>query len=418
MTQPTKTEILIIGGGVIGACIAYDLSLRGRDVTLLESRDICAGSSHGNAGWVAVDHSIPTAAPGVLTQGLKWLLDPGSPFYIKPRLDLNLVHWLWQFQAACHPKRLTRNLPILATLNMASLALFETLADQPDLAFDYGRKGLLHLYLTEKGFEKGLKEAELQQACGIEALPQNRDEIQALEPAVRDSIYHGIYYPQPTNLRPDRLVKSLAVAAEHRGANICTHSEVIDFTVSGKHIKTVTTTKGVFVAEQVVLAAGAWSAPLARQLGFRLAVQPAKGYSFTSRHPKNCPQTPLSLTDHKIALTPMGDWFRFSSTLELSGLDHSINQRRLAATREGIKHYLPGMDNLDIIEIWRGFRPLTPDGLPIIGHSQKLDNLILATGHGMLGVTQGPITGKLVTQLIMNEDPDLDLIPFQPARFG
>ena len=418
MTPSIKTETLIIGGGVIGACVAYYLSQHGRDVTLVEASDICAGSSHGNAGWVAVDHSIPTAAPGVLTQGLKWLLDSSSPFYIKPRLDLDLFRWLWQFQKACSPQRLAQNAPILTALNMRSQALFETLTNEPDLEFDYGRKGLLHLFLTERSYEKGLKEAVLQRDYGVDSTLLDRDGIQNLEPTIRDSIHHGIYYPQPTNLRPDRLVKSLTQAAEKYGAKIQTGCEVIGFDLSASHIKTVMTTRGTFEADNIVLAAGAWATPLAHQLGFRLAVQPAKGYSFTTHHPKPCPQTPLSLTDHKIALTPMGNWFRFSSTLELVGLDASINQRRLAATREGIKQYLPNMDDLDVIEIWRGYRPLSPDGLPIIGRSQKIDNLIFATGHGMLGITQGPITGKLVTQIVMNEDPDLDLIPFRAERFG
>lgn len=410
-------DVLIIGGGVIGACAAYYLSQQNASVTLIEKDYICAGSSHGNAGWVAAGHAIPLAAPGVLTQGLKWLLDPGSPFYIKPRMSLDLLRWLWQFQAACTQRQMLRGIPPLLALNRHGLALFDKLAAVDGFEFGYERKGLLHLYLKQSTLEKGLKEASLMREFGVETVALDHDGVRQMEPNVLDSVLAGIFYPDYAHLIPHQFVQTIAQAAQANGAMLHEKTEVIGFETAGERISTVKTTRGSFEADQVVLAAGAWCAPLARMLGIRLALQPAKGYSITVKRPPTCPHLPLALDEYKIAATPLGDIFRFSSTLELAGFDFSINPRRLAATRQGICDYLPGMADLEVLEIWRGYRPATPDGLPIIGRSHTIDNLIFATGHGMLGITHGPITGKLVAQIIANETPQINLTPLRAERF-
>ncbi len=414
----TKQEdILIIGGGVIGACAAYYLAAQGQSVTLVEKGDICAGSSYGNVGWIANGHAIPLAAPGVLTQGLKWLLDAGSPFYIKPRLDLDLVRWLWQFQAACNKKQMYQAIPVLLALGQSSLALFEELIASEDLEFGYERNGLLHLFNSRHSFEKGIKEAVLLREFGVTSVELDRAGVLQMEPNILPAVTNGIFYDDYAHIIPDRFVKEVARVAERRGARLQTNTEVLDFETSGPRISAVVTTRGTFKPEQVVLAAGAWSSILARHLKFRLPVQPAKGYSITVKRPSTSPNLPLSLTEYKVAVTPMGDMLRFSSTMELAGYDFSINQRRLAATRQGIRAYLPGMNDLELIEIWRGYRPASPDGLPIIGRSNIFENLILATGHGMLGITHGPVTGQLISQIIADEPPAVDLTLLKADRF-
>ncbi len=412
-----QEEILIIGGGVIGVCTAYYLAKQDRSVTLVEKGDICAGSSYGNVGWIATGHASPMAAPGVLTQGLKWLLDAGSPFYIRPRLDVDLLRWLWLFQAACNQKEMQRITSILAALNQASSMLFAELAMVEDLDFGYESKGMLHLFNSQQSFKKALQEAALLEEFGITSTKLDRDGVREIEPNVLPAVTNGIYVADHAHIKPDRFVREMARLAKNLGVSLRTNTEVLGLETTGRRISAVNTTRGTFKPEQVVLAAGAWSAVLARELGLRLPVQPAKGYSITVKSPPTCPNLPLALTERKVAVTPMGGLVRFSSTLELAGFDASINRRRLAATRQGIGEYLPGMTDLEVVEIWRGFRPATPDSLPLIGRSNAVENLILATGHGMLGMTHGPITGQLVSQIIANEPPAVDLRPLQAERF-
>lgn len=412
-----QADILIIGGGVIGVCAAYYLAEQGQPVTLVEKSDLCAGSSYGNAGLVASDHAIPLAAPGVLSQGLRWLLDAGSPFYIKPRLDFDLLRWLWRFWAACRTEPMRRTILVLLDMKRASSHLFEQLTTGNDMEFGYEQKGRLFLFRTQAGFEKGLKEVRLLQEFGVTAQVLDADAVRQLEPNILPAIVGGVHYTGYAHLIPDRFVRELARVAQSRGACLQTGAEVIDFETSGRRISTVVTTRGDFRPNQVVLAAGAWSAVIARKLGLSLPIQAAKGYSVTVKRPPTAPHLPLSLDEAKVAVTPMGDMLRFSSTLELAGLDMSINRRRVAATRRALSDYLPGMENLDLIEIWRGLRPTTPDSLPIIGRSESLENFIVATGHGMLGITHGPITGKLIAQLVAGETPILNPAPFRLERF-
>lgn len=411
-------DVLVIGGGVIGVCTAYYLAREGIGVTLVERDEICAGSSYGNVGWLANGHAIPLAAPGVLTQGLKWLLDSGSPFYIKPRLNAALLRWLWQFQAACTHSHVRQSIPTLLALSQHSLELFEQLITTEKLACAYEHKGLLHLFINDgDSFKKDVKEAKYLQKFGVGSLVLDAAGVRAFEPNLLPAVRHGVYYPNYAHLNPHHFVRELARAAQSHGATLLPQTEVLTFETTAREISTVHTTRGSFRPQRVVLAAGAWSPLLGRELGLNLPVQPAKGYSFTIKPPATCPRLPLSLTEHKVAVTPMGEVLRFSSTLELAGYDFSINRRRVAATREAVKLYLPNMDAPEVLELWRGFRPASPDGLPIIGTSPDFENLILATGHGMLGITHGPVTGKLVTQLVAHETPLFNIESLRPGRF-
>ena len=401
---PKKTEVLIIGGGVIGVCAAYYLAKNGRSVTLIEKGEIGAAASHGNAGWVAVgEHSLPMATKGVLTQGLRWLFDASSPFYIKPRLDWELIRWLYQFQKATTQSQSDRSTALLVDINLKSLELFKQIFTEEKIESHFSHSGLLHLYVNEGSFQKGVKKATYLKRLGVESQILEGTAVQEKEPVVRDEIRFGIYYPSPASMLPGAFVTQLAEIAASKGATICTKCELLDFEKSGGRITAVSTTKGRIEADEVVLAAGAWSVPLAKKLGVTILMQPAKGYSITVKKTAACPSIPLALDDHKIAATPMGDYFRYSSTLELAGFDDGVNGRRLQATREGIKSYLNQMDELEELEIWRGYRPTSPDSLPLIGRSQKIKNLIVATGHGMLGITHGPFSGDLVCQLIMKQ---------------
>ena len=410
-------DILIIGGGVIGVCTAYYLAEKGQRVTLVEQGDIASGSSYGNAGLIVPSHSVPLAAPGVLTQGLRWLLDPESPFYIKPRFDFALFRWLVRFAAASREGPMRRAIPVLRDLGRASRTLFDELAALDGLEFGYERKGSLLIYFTQRGLEGGFEEAHLLNEFDVAAEPLDAAQVRELEPNVLPGVAGGVYFPTDTHLRPADFVRGLTVHAEKRGACIRTNTEVLGFDTSGRKVVRVKTTRGDFAPAQIVLAAGAWSPVVARDLRLRVPIQAAKGYSITIKRPAHSPTIPLLLGEARVAVTPMGDFLRLAGTLELAGLDLSIHSRRVAAIQRAARRYVPGLDQIEPLEIWRGLRPCTPDGLPIVGRARAFDNLIVAAGHAMVGMTLGPITGRLVAQLACGDKPDIDVGALRLERF-
>jgi len=307
----------------------------------------------------------------------------------------------------------------LLALNRESLHLFRELNTEPNLDFEYNEAGLLHLHLTEKYRQAGEQEADLLRKMGVEAISLERDGLEELEPKLQDGVESGIFYPEHAHLDPVKLVKSIAAQAEAEGATILRQTEVIGFEMDEGRINQIKTSGGSITPKEVVLAAGAWSSILAKKIGAPILMEPAKGYSVTvkKRSPDQGPTRPLAVDDAKVAITPLGqDHFRFSSTLELAGFDPSINSTRLKVNRDALQKVLPDMASLDAEAPWSGFRPLTPDGLPYIGRSEKVSNLIFATGHGMLGITHGPITGKLITEIITGQIPSIALAPFRPER--
>jgi len=415
-----KTDILIIGGGVIGVCSAYYLAKRGRKVTLIEKEEIGAGSSYGNAGLIVPSDLVPLAAPGVLTQGLKWMLDAESPFYIKPRFDRELINWLWRFRAACKMGPMQKAVPVLRGLGRASAELYEILIAEEELECEYQQAGGLTIFRTQQGLEKGQAELHLLEEHDIPVTVLDGDGVRKLEPAVNASVLGGILLPEDAHLDPALFLHALAKRVQELGVDLQTDTELLGFEISGRRVMTVKTTRGDFQPQQVVLAAGSWSAELARELRLKLPIQPAKGYSITVQRPKHCPRIPLHLGEARVAVTPMGPRLRFAGTLELAGFDLSINQRRVNAIMRAGGDYLEkeSMEELVLEEVWRGLRPCTPDGLPIIGRSAAPDNLVVAAGHATVGMSLGPITGELVAQLACEEEPSIDMSALSMERFG
>ena len=413
-------EILIVGGGAIGVCSAYYLNAAGRDVALVDKGDICSGCSYGNGGLVVPSHSMPLSAPGVVSQSLKWMLNPESPFYIKPRLDRDLISWLWHFYRACNEKHVVRATPVIRAMNMASVALFEEMASLEGMDFGFEKRGTITAYRTEKGLAKAVKDAGFLSEMGIETRVLNADEMVALNPGIRIRAIGGIFFPEDAHLVPHRFVRGLAKYVGGKGVRIHRETEVLGFEISRGRVVAVQTTRGDFQAEQVILAGGSWSPVIAQDLHINLPIQPAKGYSITFKRPDVCPTTPFSLGEAKVGVTPMGDMLRFAGTLELAGLDFSINERRVQAILKAVPEYFPDLnpDYLETIEIWCGLRPCTPDGVPFLGRAPGFENVIVAAGHAMIGISLGPVTGKLVAELISDEIPSVDLSLLEVDRFG
>ncbi|MGD9362234.1 MAG: FAD-dependent oxidoreductase [Desulfobacterales bacterium] len=415
-----ETEALVIGGGAIGICCAYYLHALGKNVTVVEKDQICSGSSYGNAGLVVPSYSMPLAAPGVISQGLKWMLNPESPFYIKPRLNIEFISWLWKFRGACNENNVRKGLPVLSGLLSAGLDLFDDLAALEELNFGFEKNGLLEFFNTDRGFAKGVEDAQRLQEYGVEHKTLENDEFIKYTQGMRTTAVGGIFFPGDAHLVPDQFVRQLARHIESKGVHLLTSTEVLGFETSARKVTTVQTTRGDISVEEVVLAAGSWSSEMARELQIKVLMAPAKGYSVTYKRPLGMPSIPLVMAEAKIVLTPTSDWLRVAGTLELSGFDISINKRRLHAILKALSAYFPDfdMDTLELIEIWRGLRPCSPDGLPYIGRPRHYDNLIISTGHGMKGISLAPITGKIVAQLASHQTPDMDIDALRIERFG
>jgi len=311
-----------------------------------------------------------------------------------------------------------KSMGLIHDLYKKSRNLYQDLAKTEDLDFGYREQGHLNLYNTSKGYEKAHREAALMKKFGVEARLLDPSEVRDIEPHIQPDVKGGLYFPGDAHIIPAALVTQLADLARKYGVDIRTSTEVLGFKTEMSRITSVKTTKGDFHPEDVVLAGGAWSPVLARDLKIRLPVQGAKGYSVTYRNTGNYPSIPLLLKEASVAITPMGEMVRFAGTLELTGLDLSINQKRIDAFLHNVRGYLPGMESLELIEVWRGLRPCTPDGLPVICRTRAYENLILATGHATIGMGLGPVTGKLVSQLVARQVPEINIDPLSIERFS
>ena len=413
----SQCDVAIIGGGVIGVCSAYYLSQKGVQVLLVEKGEIASGCSYGNGGLIVPSHAVPLASPGALGNGLRWLLDAESPFYIKPRLDLDLIRWLVRFALSSRQSKMMHSLPTLRDMLLASQALYEELAQQAGFDFGFEDNGSLQVYLTEHSFNEGIEEAHLLERMNIPIQVLNTSEVLELEPALLPNVTGGIFYPRDGHIDPLRFVQGLAERARGLGVEILTGTEVLEFETQNGAVNKIKTTRGDFHAEQVILAAGSWSPAIAQMLKLRIPIQAAKGYSLTYEKPENSPTLPLLLADAHVVVNPLADALRVAGTLELAGMDLSINTRRVEAIRKATYRYLPVLAGAKLLQTWRGLRPCTPDGLPVVSRSASFTNLVIAAGHAMLGMSLGPITGKLVSQLVCNESTDIDLTLLRLDRF-
>ena len=416
-------EVLIVGGGVIGLSTAYYAAQRGFRVTVVErqgpGRDGC---SFGNAGMIVPSHFIPLAAPGMVALGLKWMWNPESPFYVQPRLDWDLLSWGWRFWRAGTAEHVRRASPLLRDLSLAGRACFEELAALPGNDFGLVKKGLVMLCKTEHAWEEEAATATRARELGIPAEVLDARQTAALDPGVTMDIHGSVYFPQDCHLTPQRFMAGLQQQCEWHGVKFLWHTEVTGWRTQGPdgEIAALQTNRGELTADEYVICGGSWSPSVARDLRLNIPLQAGKGYSLTLPSPRQLPAFCSIFCEARIAVTPMGQTLRIGGTMEISGLNERINPARVRGIIKAVPHYYPEFQARDFADIppWRGLRPCSPDGLPYIGRPARHRNLVVATGHAMMGLSLGPITGRLVSNLLTNEPTQIDLTLLNPDRFG
>lgn len=414
-------DVLVIGAGIVGLFCAYYLRLGGATVTVLERGSVGGpqSCSSGNTGFVGTQGAAPLAEPGVLGQGLRWLTSSRSPFLIKPRPSRELASWLWQFSRRCNETDARACFGVLLEMKRRSLEILREVVSGPaDLAATFTAAGMVVAFKTEQGFDKACRSLPRAVERGVPLSVLSGSELRALEPDVEFDVHGALFNAEGAALRTPEFVVGFAKLLRRMGVRIIPDACAVGFDVAGHAVERVRTTHGDFTPGEVVLAAGTWSAPLARLLGIRLALQPAKGYAVTIDAPPAAPRRPVLLSEGKVALMPLGGRLRFGGTLELAGLDATVSWRRVDGIVATVRSYLPGMEIGASREVWSGFRPCTPDSLPLLGRVERYLNLSVACGHGYIGMGLAPASGRLIAQIIAGEPAEMDLGPFRVGRFG
>jgi D-amino-acid dehydrogenase len=414
-------NVVIIGAGAIGLSCALHCARKGHRVTVLErngaQRDGC---SFGNAGMIVPSHFVPLAAPGMVALGLKWMWNPESPFYIKPRFDGELFDWAFKFWRAANAEHVRRSAPLLRDLSFAGRALFEEFAAQSDNEFELVTRGLLMLCKTQQALDDEAKFAAHANQLGVPAEVLDAKQTAALDPGVTMDVAGAIYFPKDAHFTPGKYVAALQKNCELAGVKIIWNTEVQKIIGSGQKISAVKIASEELSADEIILCGGSWSPVIARELGLKIPIQAGKGYSLTLAQPRELPQLCSIFTEARMAVTPMGSALRFGGTMEISGLNEAINPVRVHGIIKSVSKYFPRFSTADFANIqpWRGLRPCSPDGLPYLGRTQKFSNLILATGHAMMGMSLSPITGKIVSEILSGEPPVFDLRLLSPDRYA
>lgn len=412
------TDVLVLGAGVIGLSCAYYLLESGREVTVIDQGRVGAGSSHGNCGTLTPSHAMPLAMPGVVGTALKWLMRADAPLRIKPRLDAGLMRWLVSFVRRCNWEDFNRTTAIKAPFLTQSLALLSNLVESEQIDCEFRQSGTLHVFRDEKALEAAGWYLPTLREVGIEVEALDGRRVEAMEPALKTGVAGGFLNPGDAQLRPDRYVAELARLVRARGGRIEEWTSVESLECARGRVSGVRTSKGAWRPREVVFALGAWSPLLGKAMGLRLPIQPGKGYSITYSRPDPCPRIPMTLKEASVCVTAWQSGYRLGSTMEFSGYDESLNRVRLDALRRAAASYLRCPEGEQTHEEWFGWRPMTPDDLPVIGRAAGIDNLCMATGHGMLGVSMSALTGLLVSQILAGESTALDCTPFRASRFA
>ncbi|MFC5580862.1 NAD(P)/FAD-dependent oxidoreductase [Rhodanobacter terrae] len=415
----SRTDVLILGGGVIGLACALYLLKAGASVRVLEQGTPGCGSSHGNCGTITPSHAPPLAMPGVIGVALRSMLSADAPLYLNPRFDGPRLRWLLGFARHCNWRDFARATTARAAILQRSRLLLAGLVRDEQLDCEFVEEGDLYVYRTAQRQAADARDHfAVLDRLGIEVQRLRGDQVEAMEPALKPGVVGGLLHPGDARLRPDRYAAELARRVVELGGVIETGARIERFSTDPGRITLVHSSRGVFEGDRVVMALGAWSPLLARTLGLRLPMQPGKGYSLTYTRPVRVPRRALVLREPSVCVTTWNSGYRLGSTMEFSGYSEGLNRPRLDALRRGAASGLHEPEGPELLEEWWGWRPMSVDEVPIIGPCARWSNLLLATAHGMLGVSMSAATGELVASMLGGGASPIDAAPYAPARFG
>lgn len=408
----------IVGSGVIGTACAYYLMRSGWKVELIDRGRPAGGSSHANCGFVCPSHILPLAEPGMVARAIRSLFQKNSPFAIKPRLDPALWSWLLHFALRCNDHDMIEAGRGIQPLLLSSLGLYRELIRSESLDCEFEERGMLFAYRSHAELEGyGATDRIMAEHFDCPARRLDADELVAMEPALKPGLAGGWFYHDDAHLRPDKLMRAWHDRLRAGGAVI--RGDCALQGLEGKNGRATTgrTAHGEIKADLFVIATGAWTPKLNEQLGGKVPIQPGKGYSITMPRPHICPSMPMIFPETRVAVTPFQSGYRLGSTMEFAGYDESIRPERLKLLTSGAEPYLREPHCEPVVETWYGWRPMTYDSLPIIDRAPRFENVYIAAGHNMLGLSMAPATGKLVAELANGASPHIDPAPYRLGRF-
>jgi len=411
-------HVVVVGAGIAGLCCAYSFRKHDVDVTVLDSESVGSrvASSFGNGGWICPAQAGPLPEPGLTLRGMRALLNADSALYFRPSYLPRLTPWLLRFWTYCNRRDFEHGMVALAALGRRAFELVEAmLAD--GVEFELYRKGMVCASATPAGARKVLESLSPMRSFGYR-LPDellSSDDLHELEPSLSDKVTSGFHYDEQWHVRANTMTTGIATRLREQGVGIREHTRVIGFDAVNGTVRAVRTTEGDVAADAFVLAAGSWTAPLARGLGVRFPMQPGKGYTFLIR-PKVMPAHGILFADIHAGATPFADRVRIGGTMEFSGYDLSIDRRRIDNVFRLAREYLE-LEQPEYEEPWAGLRPLTPDGLPVIDRATPLGNAFVATGYSMLGMTVSAPAAEAMAEFVLSGERPALLEPFRIDRF-
>jgi D-amino-acid dehydrogenase len=415
-------KVIVIGGGIIGLSSAFYLNQSGWDVTVLDKSDFNDNCSYGNCGYICPSHFTPLSTPGIVKQGLKWMWNSKSPFYVQPRLDWDLISWGMKFMRSANAKHVEESAAPLRDIAILSKAEYEKWLNIPGFDFAYQQKGLLEIFQTDKGAEHAKHTVEKAIELGLsETKLLTREELGAMEPHTKVNGMGAILFNCDAHCYPNKLMQNLIAYLKNKGVRLLSNQEVINFEKENSKINKVITSSASFDADEVIIASGSWSKQTAELLNINIPLMPGRGYSITLENSPYKLNYPAVLLEGRAAVTPMdGNKIRFGGTMEITSHKTPPRMNRVQGILDAVKRFYPEFDVPFPAKenIWYGYRPCSADGLPYIGRVKKMSNVIIATGHSMLGLSLGAGTGKLVDEIINSKRISMEISLFNPERFS